>query len=244
MSKPNKQLADLYLAGVGLRGLEQITRETQSVLEKCRAIFHYGEPHRELEAIGGTVVDLSNAYWTGEDRTVVYRRLVARVMAEVRRGPGVASITYGHPTLFDDVHMTLVRRCQREGLKCVVLPAVSCLDTVCIDLMIDYGDPGLVVFEATDLVMNRRKMNTELHTLVLQVGAFGIDATTDTISDTSGMFDDLERYLQQYYPRGHKMMVCYSNDGRGSVKFSVKLGEMRRHEHRMFPGTTLYIPPC
>lgn len=243
MAKLKEHLPDLYIAGIGMNGLSQITRETQAVLQNCRVVFHYGEPHKKLASMCRRVVNLSDAYWTGDDRSIVYRRLASIVMDEVRKGPGVASITYGHPTLFDDVHMSLVRRCRRAGLKCVVLPAVSCLDTLCIDLNIDYGSPGLVVFEATDLVMNCRQMNTELHTLVLQVGEFNVATTTDKIVDSQGRFDDLDKYLLKYYPSGHKLVACYSNDGEGTVKFTARIGNLAGVEHLLFVGLTMYVPP-
>jgi uncharacterized protein YabN with tetrapyrrole methylase and pyrophosphatase domain len=166
------------------------------------------------------------------------------LLSELRRGPGVALVGYGHPLVFDDVCAELRRKTESLGLRCVVLPGISCLDTLCVDLAIDYGD-GLQVFDATDLVESRLQMSPALHTLVLQLYEFCEDMTADAIQPVRGRLGPLERYLSCFYPVEHPAILVYSNDGSGDdpILLRTKISSIDRKQKEIFPGVTLYIPP-
>ena len=234
---------DLWILGLGIRGLRQVTLETLEVLERCRIVLHLTQQHEALARINPRLVDLEDDYWTGEERGVVYERLVRLVLAEVARGPEVAVVFYGHPMIFDDVTLALVRRSKRRGLRCRVLPAVSCLDTLCIDLGIDYGY-GLQVFEATTLVTHRQPLSPELDALVLQLGEFGTDRTADTILDHAGRFTPLVEHLRRFYPGDHRAVIAFSDDGEMAKPrlLRTRIDELDAHARRIFPGVTLYLP--
>jgi precorrin-6B methylase 1 len=235
---------DLWILGLGIRGLSQVTVETLDVLRRCRRILHLTQQHEELAAINPRLVDLEEAYWTGEERPVVYERLVELVLAEVARGPEVALVSYGHPMIFDDVTLELVRRSRRDGFTCRVLPAVSCLDTLCIDLGIDYGR-GLQVFEASSLVADDQPMSPQLDTLVLQLGEFGTDRTADTLDGSRGRLRPLVRHLLRFYAPGHRAVIAFSDDGDFAEPqlLGTRVGRLAAHAGRIFPGVTLYLPP-
>ena len=238
------ELADLYLVGIGIRGMEQISQEALRTLKKCRKVFHLTDQQRQLAKINPHVVDLAPLYWTDEEQRDVYDRLVDLIMDEVEQGPGVASVIYGHPLFFDDVHVDLIKRSNRRGLRCVVLPGISSLDTLCIDLNIDYGE-GLQVHEASDLVENELSLNPHIHTLIFQIAEFNSYTTCDTPSTGVGRFKPMERHLMKYFPADQPIIIAYSDDGDGSGSFILKsrLRRLDSHRRRIFLGTTLYIPP-
>lgn len=238
------RLADLYLVGIGIRGTEQISQEALSSLKKCRKIFHHTDQHQHLAKINPHVVDLGPSYWTDEEQREVYDRLADLIEGEVEEGPGVASVIYGHPLFFDDIHVELIKRSKRRGWRCVVLPGISSLDTLCIDLNIDYGE-GLQVHEASDLVENEHLLNPHIHTLIFQIAEFDSYTTRDTPSTAVGRFKPMERYLMKYFPADQPITIAFSDAGDGSGAFLLKsrlrrLDSLRR---RIFLGTTLYIPP-
>lgn len=237
-------LADLYLVGIGIRGIEQISQEAHRCLKTCRKIFHLTDQHRRLATINPHVVDLGPLYWTNEEQRDVYDRLAALIMGEAERGPGVASVIYGHPLFFDDVHADLIKRSKRRGLRCVVLPGISSLDTLCIDLNIDYGE-GLQIHEASDLVENELSLNPKIHTLVFQIAEFNSYTTCDNLSTAVGRFKPMERHLMKYFPADQPITIAYSDDGDGSGPFLLnsRLRRLDSHRRRIFSGTTLYIPP-
>ncbi len=235
-------LADLYLLGTGLCASRHLTSETRAALERCRIVLHLTGENQLLRRLNPNVHDLGSEYWQKGDWNESFQRLVNRVMEEVKHGPGVASVIYGHPLFFDDVHAELRCQAQRCGYSCVVLPAVSSLDTISIDLGIDYGE-GLQVFEATDLVENSLSLNVYLHTLIFQVGEFGTSVTPDAIFVECGRLLRLQRYLEQYFPSEHYVTAVYSADGRQEERFRMKLKNIERNRRRLFPGVTLYVPP-
>jgi len=237
-------LADLYLVGIGIRGMEQISQEALRSLKKCRKIFHLTDQHRRLAKINPHVVDLAPLYWTDEEQRDVYGRLADLITGEVEQGPGVASVIYGHPLFFDDVHVDLIKRSKRRGWRCVVLPGISSLDTLCIDLNIDYGE-GLQVHEASDLVENEQSLNPHIHTLIFQIAEFNSYTTCDTPSTAVGRFKPMERHLLKYFPADQPITIAYSDDGDGSGSFLLKsrLRRLDSHRRRISLGTTLYIPP-
>ncbi len=238
------ELVDLYLLGIGINGLSQITRETLDAIRRCRVVLHLSDQHTALKRLNKNTVNLDELYWTGEERGIVYQRIVSRVLEEVKRGPGVALVSYGHPLVFDDICATLRRRMDRARNRCVVLPAVSCLDTICVDLSIDYGD-GLQVFDATALVNLELSMCAGIHTLLFQVYEFGEEGTADAIEERVERFRPLEAYLAGFYSDKHPALIVYSQDGdgEGPLKFRTTIRSIGKHQARMFPGVSIYIPP-
>ena len=135
-------------------------------------------------------------------------------------------------------------RSKRRGWRCVVLPGISSLDTLCIDLNIDYGE-GLQVHEASDLVENEQLLNPHIHTLIFQIAEFNCYTTSDTPSTEVGRFKPIERYLMKYFPADQPIIIAFSDDGDGSGAFLLKsrLRKLDSLRRRIFLGTTLYIPP-
>ncbi len=236
------QLADLYLLGAGFGPLRQLTAETRDVIRRCRVVFHLTNYDREFRRLNPNTVDLSDMYWTNDELHRVYRKLGERIFSEVEKGSGVASIGEGHPLVFDDSHHALIRKCRRLGYECKVLPAVSCLDTICIDLGIDYAY-GLQVLEASIAVDERIKLNPSLQTLLLQVGEFGTDVPSDRIEDDPDRYKPLERYLKKFFPADHRVVVCFTDPIDGNHLARIRINRLSRHRRSMFPGTTMYLPP-
>ena len=234
---------DLYILGTGINGIDQLTRESEKALREARIVLQLtGGLQRELGRINPNTEDLDPVYGSGDDRGVGYSRLIRRVMDELRRGPGVAIVTYGHPLFFDDVNNELLRRGRRAGYKVKVLPAISCLSTLSVDLEIDYGD-GLQIYEATELVLYRHRLNPNIHTLLIQVGMFKFDGTPDMAPTFPGRFDSLRAYLLKFYPPSQKIKLAISDEGEGREIISSRLHRLDSHRRRMSISTTMYIPP-
>lgn len=239
-----RKLADLYLIGIGIRGMEQISVEALAALKRCRKIFHTTDQQRALARINRNVVDLDAVFWTDDKHQVVYDRVVDLVLDEVEKGPGVASVIYGHPLFFDDIHAELIRHAKKLGLEHVVLPGISSLDTLCIDLNIDYGE-GLQVFEAEELVERPFTVNPNLHTLIFQIGEFGMNTLTSTPPFVRGRFKPIQDYLMRFFPADHRIVIAFSDDGDGSGSSLLKtrLRALDSHRRRISLGTTMYVPP-
>jgi uncharacterized protein YabN with tetrapyrrole methylase and pyrophosphatase domain len=158
------------------------------------------------------------------------------IMEEAGRGPGVALVTYGHPLVFDNVNHTLRKMAIRKGFTVEVQAGISCLDTLCIDLGIEYGN-GLLVLEVEDVVDNKIALNPVLETLILQIGNFHT-------AHTDGHFTPLEKYLRKYYSSSHPATIAFSADRADKpILIKTTISRIDVHRKKIFPGTTLYIPP-
>ena len=240
-----KKPVDLYLVGVGILGLEQISAEAELAIRSCRKIFHLTSVHGKLKKLCDKVVNNDHVYWTGESRSVVYERIIARVLEEVERGPVVGNVIYGHPLFFDDINMGLIAEARKRGIRYKVISGISCLDTLSSDLEIDYGD-GLQVYEASDLVNRAHPLNPGVHAVILQIGQFGSDLTTATIPSPKGRFAPFQEHLMKFYPADHKVVVALSDRGDiGYRKFQLEcsIAELDDNRKKIFKGTTLYVPP-
>lgn len=243
MEFKDAQKTDLFLLGIGIGDAGQMTRETFQVLQRARVVLHLSAKHKILKTINPNTRDLQRLYWTGETYEKVYSRLRQEVVRELERGPGVALVTYGHPLVFDSVNLALLAWGKRRQLKVKVLPAVSCLDTLCIDLGVDYGN-GLQLFEAEQLVDGGLTMNPSLETLVLQLGNFRTSQTCEEFSWKRGHFQPLVLHLMRFYPALHHATIVFSNNGFHKTELvRTRVSRLDRWRKRIFPGATLYVPP-
>lgn len=239
-----EELKDLYIIGTGITGLRQLTLEARDTLTRCRKVFHLTSVHEELEAICSDVENNSKMYWTGERQRVVYERIVDKIMTEVEKGPGVANVIYGHPLFFDDINMGLIKLARETNLSYEVIPGVSCLDTLSVDLEIDYGD-GVQVFEVQDMVYRDHALNPRIHAIILQIGQFGSNLTIPKVPQTQGRFARLEQHLLKYYPSDHVVTIAFSERDEDYSRFQLRcaISEIDKNREKIFKGTTLHVPP-
>ncbi len=238
----SSSLADIYLLGLGIRGMRQVSLETLAALRRCRIVLHLSDQHRALKRLHPRVVNLARFYWTGDEREEVYARLVRLILEEVARGPGVGVVTYGHPLLLDDVSLQLLAIARKRRLRAIALPAISCLDALSIDLGTDFGY-GLQLFEASHLVASDLSMNPRIEALILQLGEFGESRTSDALRSRAGRFLPLENHLRKFYPPDHRLVIAFSDDAYiGRRLFKTTLSRLEASRGRIFPGSTLYLP--
>lgn len=233
---------DLYLVGIGINGLRQMTVESQEILESARIVLHDTYSHRQLKKLNPNTKSLEKIYWTDEEHAVVYDRMYDYVLDEVSRGSGVALVTYGHPFFFDSVNLRLSSGCEKLGYRCIALPGVSSLDTLSCDLNIDYGD-GLQVFEASSLVDLKHPINPNVHTMIFQIGEFGMYTTSHVASKKADRFKPLQRHLLKYFPKNHEFSIICSDDGDGHYQIKGKLADLNSKRNRIVLGSTMYVPP-
>jgi len=84
--------ANIYIVGLGINGIEQVTRETESILRRCDKVFFLGQGLgvvEYLESLCSVVVDLAReTYKENEDRIEAYYRMASAVLAAAVRSEG------------------------------------------------------------------------------------------------------------------------------------------------------------
>ena len=117
--------------------------------------------------------DLYVLYDDAKLRHVTYMQMTEAMLHFVRRGLRVVAIFYGHPGVFVLSTHRAVAIARREGHRAVMRAGVSALDTMCADLGFDPSQPGLLTYEATDMIVRRRQPDPALHVVLWQVGLIG-----------------------------------------------------------------------
>src|SRR5689334_2492765 len=102
------QEPDINIVGLGVKGIEHITKETESVCRRSTEILAVATLPAVLTYLEGLcprVTDLHPiSYKEDENRIVAYDAMSAAVLAAALDHPPVAFATYGHPLVY--VHPT------------------------------------------------------------------------------------------------------------------------------------------
>lgn len=117
---------ELFLCGVGLDFMNDITLETVSVLRSCDVAFYdQNDRQRLAKALKIVAPGLPITFIGGQ--TTDLRVSFDMLLAELEKGRRVAYITYGHPLLFGE-GADLADKCLRHGCGFKVVSAVSAID--------------------------------------------------------------------------------------------------------------------
>ncbi len=238
---------DIGIVGTGIVGAHQITREAEEVIRRCRQTFviesGYGMPEY-LEGLSPHVTELGNFYEPGRDRMHTYHRMAAEVIAAAVEQPPVCLATYGHPWVYCYPTTLIMRAAPLLGLHVEVLPGVSSFDTLLVDLGIDIASTGIQMYEATDVLLRRRPLQTDVACVIWQPTVVG-DPTYHPDPYTAHQFMPLQEYLLGIYPADHEGVLVTTKTFplTRSVVQRLPLGELAAGLEHAPPVATLYIPP-
>jgi uncharacterized protein YabN with tetrapyrrole methylase and pyrophosphatase domain len=238
---------DIGIVGTGIVGAHQLTREAEEVIRRCRRTFviesGYGLPEY-LEDLSPQVTELGHLYEPGKDRLHTYHRMAAEVVAAAVEGPPVCLAAYGHPWIYCYPTTLITRAAPLLGLHVEVFPGVSSFDTLLVDLGIDIAQAGVQMYEATDVLLRRRPLQSDVACVIWQPTVVG-DPTYHPQSYTAEQFTPLQDYLLGFYPSGHEVALVATKTFplTRSVVRRLPLGELAAELENAPPVATLYIPP-
>jgi precorrin-2 methylase len=169
-------MAPIVIAGLGIRGCDQVTDEVRSALRESDIVFHSVSDAitREwLQSAAPAACDLNELYTDLGPRIDTYKAMAERVVDRALTGDAVMFAVYGHPcVLHTGVQLTL-RAAAERGIATRILPGVSSIDGMLAAAGIDFGFGGLHVLEASDMLMYGRMPQVEGHVVILQVAVSG-----------------------------------------------------------------------
>jgi uncharacterized protein YabN with tetrapyrrole methylase and pyrophosphatase domain len=156
------QRPDIYVAGLGIRGIDQVTRETEAAFRRSNEILAVPTLPAVLEYLKdmcATVTDLHPvSYRENENRIDAYDTMSSMVLNAALDHPPVSFATYGHPLVYVYPTRQIINAAPFLGLTVRVLPAVSSLDSMFVDLDFDPAINGLQMYEATDVLIRQRPL--------------------------------------------------------------------------------------
>jgi uncharacterized protein YabN with tetrapyrrole methylase and pyrophosphatase domain len=238
---------DIGIVGTGIVGTHQLTREAEEVIRRCKRTFvidsGYGIPEY-LETLCPDVTELGTLYEPGKDRLPTYRRMAAEVVSAAVAESPVCLATYGHPWVYCYPTTLITHTAPLLGLHVEVFPGVSSFDTLLVDLGTDIALSGIQMYEATDLLLRRRPIQSDVTCVIWQPTVVG-DPTYRAEPYTAEQFLPLQEYLLRFYPADHEVAIVTTKTHplMRSVVQRPRLGDLAAELERAPQVGTLYIPP-
>ena len=191
----------LVVIGSGIKCIAHFTLESQAHLQQADIVLYAAsDPVTDMwiEQQNSNSFDLYQYYGNDKNRIITYTQMIERIMEEVRAGKYVCALFYGHPGVFVTPSHNSIEIARREGYEAEMLPGISAEDCLFADLGVDPSIPGLQTYEATDLLLRRRPINTEINAVVWQVGCVG-DVGFKFNGYGNEKLNILLDYLEEYY---------------------------------------------
>lgn len=228
----------------------QITQEAKSVLQAAEVFYVLHAQSFVLdylrERYDAEVVDLSVAYDEDKPRSQTYREVAQAVLNGASQGGGrrVAYITSGHPLVLVTPSQLILRAACERSIPVDVIPGVSSLDTVWADLRFDPGPDGMLMFEATSLLLRQYPLIPTAPLFLWQLNSVET-ALYSTRKNRPERFKRLQDYLLQFYPADHVGKVVHSASfpiTKAEI-LDVSLGDLGVLADIATSQHILYVPP-
>ncbi len=186
-----------------------LSPRARSYIEQADVVFAaVSDPLVEqwLQQMHPDLRSLQPFYAPGKSRKQTYREMLEVILAEVRGGKRVCGAFYGHPGVFALVPHQAVVQARAEGFEAVMEPGISAADCLYADLGIDPGRLGCQYFEASQLLLYRRRFDPAAYLVLWQVGVTG-DRSYGRFETTPARLQLLVDVLAADYPSDHPVLI-------------------------------------
>ena len=237
---------DIFVVGLGIEPVRHLTRDAEDCLRASQRVFMVDPGFGVVEHVRQLcprVTSLLGHYHEGHNRVETYRSMAAEVVHAALEDPPVAFATYGHPLFF--VYPSVLIRAAADllDLSVHVVPGISSVDTLLVDLAFDPGLTGLQLYEATAVLVHDRRLDPEVPCLLFQVDT--VESAFFTVAASRPeRFHRLQAHLRRFYPADHEIVVVRSagHPVLGPTETRFPLSELAE---RLAAGAsgTMFIPP-
>ncbi|NIJ18666.1 hypothetical protein FHS95_000335 [Sphingomonas naasensis] len=191
--------------------------------------------------------DLRILYQSGRDRHDTYVCMAEALLHYVRRGKKVVAIYYGHPGFFATPAHRAIQIARKEGHAASMRPGISALDYLVADVGFDPMIPGLLSYEASDLLLRKRRLDPTLHTVLWQVGTVGEFQFAPNGFENHGfdmLLDELEAAYGGDAPVIHYIASQYVGVESLVDRHTISAMRMAATRSRVTALSTFYLPPA
>ncbi len=195
--------------GVGMTLGSHLTPLARSHIEQADVVFAAVSDslvETWLQRMHPDVRSLHPFYGDGKPRNITYREWVDVMMAEVRSGQRVCGVFYGHPGVFAWSPHKVLEVARAEGYDAHMEPGISAEDCLYADLGIDPGRYGCQHFEASQLLLYERRIDTGGYLVLWQAGLVG-DLSLARFKTGPAYRQVLVDLLARDYPLDHEVIV-------------------------------------
>lgn len=240
-------MTDLWIAGLGVRAVDQVTREVERALRASREVLYLDAgvaTKAYLEGLCPRVTSLF-AYSQERPRLSAYEHMAVLVIQAALEHPPVTFLVHGHPLVGAHAPFLVLEMARALDLRVEILPGVSALDTLLTDLRLDPVIHGMQMYEATDLLLRRRPLQNDTPAIIWQVGPLETALHSLRVSRPE-RFTRFITHLRQFYPAQHQVVAIYSSPHPlmppRVLRFALE--DMGEHAEQLHAGFTLYVPPA
>lgn len=241
----------ITVVGSGMVAPRDLTLGGAAAIQRADAVV-YSAPWPGisdwLDGLGARrVIDISRLYVENAVDSDNYDSIIGELYKMLGEAADLVYVVPGNPTLGVTTTSVLVDDSRRfPGLEVIVLPGVSSLDTISVDLQVDYLDRGTVAVDANRLLMYEIKLDPTLGTVIYHPGSVGTTRVDFKSPWESNRLHLLQDYLLRTHVPSHpyRIVLCASAPGRDPEILSGTLGQLAADVRRIEYGSSLYIPPA
>jgi uncharacterized protein YabN with tetrapyrrole methylase and pyrophosphatase domain len=235
----------LVCVGIGMTLGSHITPLARSYIDNSDVVFaglSDGVVEVWLAKKHPDVRSFQSLYREGKSRRDTYQQMVDAMLDEVRAGKRVCGVFYGHPGVFASPTHKAIALARKEGYRAHMEPGVSAEDCLYADLGIDPGKYGCQHYEASQLMLYRRRIDISAYLILWQVGVAG-DRSLARFSTGAAYRQVLVDVLARDYDLSHEVILYKA------VTLPIHQPRIERLPLRDLPGAnidthvTLVIPP-
>jgi len=220
----------VIVAGAGPNGEASLTCEVRELIREVPRVLLRTERIPLIDFLRAEGIEYSSYdhfYDQAEDFAEVYQRMVEALLSEAAVHGTVLFLVPGHPLVGEAVTSGLLERSRAGVVDVRVLPGVSSLDSLFVELALDPAH-GIQVIDA--LSMDKQRLNPALDLILLQVYSRKIAALIKPI-------------LMGSYPDDHEIWVVRGAGTPACEKARIPLFELDRLDW-VDHATSVYVPRC
>lgn len=238
------QRGSLTIVGAGIRSGLQVTQETISCIERAGKVLYLlseDVPTAWIHSLNESAESMAALYGPGRRYRDVYDDIVDTILEWVRKDVDVCAMTYGHPYVFDTSTRAAAKRADAEGYRVRVLPGISALDCLFVDLELDPGLNGCHTFDATDFLVRRRAPDVTVPLVLWQISVIGGSHTAARVDRDN--LAVLAARLAEHYGPDHEVVVYEATPypiGRPTIE-RCRLDDLAAAD--VSGMSSLYVPP-
>ncbi len=199
----------LNIVGTGYLVAGQVTPQASVCIQRADKLFYLlPDPVTRawIESLNSTAESLADTYGLDKERLDSYYEMVERMLSPVRQGLEVCGAFYGHPGVFAFPTHEAIRRARSEGFEAWMLPGISAADCLFADLGLDPSTDGCQMYEASQFLYRRRRIDPASMLILWQVGIIGI-STCPVEPCAPEVLRLLVEVLSHDYPLDHEVVI-------------------------------------
>lgn len=234
----------LTVVGTGLHFATQLTLGARAAIEQAdRVVYVLDDAEGEawLRTLNPAAESLRERLQGAGARLRLdaYGDMAEHIVTLLREGLRVCAVFEGHPGVFVCPAHQALQRARQEGFAAKLLPGITAADCLFADLELDPAPNGCQLFDATDLLLNRRRFDSSAELLLWQVGMVGNPYYRSY--EPVGL-PLLVEFLAEHYGPEHEVVLYEAAVRPGQEPVIERVPLARLPEARINERSLLYVP--